>query len=265
MADLKLIAEGIDLYTIDQATSEAAGFEMEFMQDRKLATSWKATTSGTQNIDVDMGANSSGLEYVFFYHNISDNSSSAEINIFEEDENDGTWDGTYTQRGSTFIITPSNTPYAFIDLGSTYSNRYWRLQMAVNDAAPEVFLIFMGTDSSALTGITVRYMFGQLEEPIYNGSKIVETLGGMRYARQYHDGRERFEYAWDHLDATNEARLQAVIALSKGSALPFFMQLILDTSPLQYRYVRLMNSGIGARQVAHTLFNTGRLIFEEEL
>lgn len=261
MADLKLIAEGIDLYDIDQATSEAAGFEMEFMQDRQLATSWKATTTALQNIDIDTGDDSFSATYFFLYHNISDNSSAATIKIYEEDEDDGTWDGTFTQRGSTFTITPSNTPYAFIDLGATYANRYWRIEINNSDVVPEIYLVFFGADVAAAGGITVRYMFGQLEEPIYDGSKIVETPGGMRYSRQYHDGRDRFEYAWDHLDTANEASLQAVAALSKGRALPFFMQDI-DSA---YHYVRLMNSGIGARQVKHTLFNTGRLIFEEEL
>ncbi len=261
MADLKLIAEGIDLYTIDQATSEAAGFEMEFMQDRQLATSWKATSTALQNIDIDTGDDGFGALYFFLYHNISDNSSAATIKIYEEDEDDGTWDGTFTQRGSTFTITPSNTPYAFIDLGAAYLNRYWRIEINNSDVVPEVYLVFFGSDVGATGGITVRYMFGQLEEPIYDGSKIIETPGGMRFARQYHKGRDRFEYAWDHLDATNEGRLQAVAALSKGRALPFFMQ---DIDSV-YHYVRLMNSGIGSRQVAQSLFNTGRLIFEEEL
>lgn len=261
MADMKLIAEGIDLYTIDQATSEAAGYEMEFLQDRRLDTSWRATSTALQNIDIDTGDDGFSAIYFFLYHNISDNSSAATIKIYEEDEDDGTWDGTFTQRGSTFTITPSNTPYAFIDLGAAYANRYWRIEINNSDVAPEVYLVFFGSETGATTGITIRYMFGQLEEPVYNGSKIVESLGGIRASRQYHDGRDRFEYAWDHLDASNEARLQAVAALTKGRALPFFMQDI-DSA---YHYVRLMNSGIGSRQVKHTLFNTGRLIFEEEL
>lgn len=257
---MKLIAAGIDFYTIDQATSEAVGFEMEFMQDRLLSTSWKATTTALQNIDIDTGDDNFGAIYFFLYHNISDNSSAATIKIYEEDEDDGTWDGSFTQRGSTFTITPSNSPYAFIDLGASYLNRYWRIEIDNSDVVPEVYLVFFGAEGAADTGITTRYMFGQLEEPIYRGSKIIETPGGMRYARQYHDGRDRFEYAWDHLDSSNEAKLQAIAALSKGSALPFFMQNIDSV----YHYVRLMNSGIGSRQVAHTLFNTGRLIFEEE-
>ncbi len=256
MADLKLIAEGIDLYDIDSATSEAAGFEMEFMQDRKLATSWKATGTALQNIDIDTNT-TVGASYFFFYHNISHNSETATIKIYSDDNASFT---SPTQRGSTETLTAAKTPYVFIDLGATFAERYWRITIENSDVAPEIYLIFFGTDLAAYAGITIRYMFGQLEEPIYDGSKIVETPGGMRYARQYHDGRDRFEYAWDHLDATNEARLQAVAVLTKGSALPFFMQDI-DSA---YHYVRLMNSGIGSRQVKHTLFNTSRLIFEEE-
>lgn len=261
MADLKLIAAGIDLYTINQVTSEAAGFEMEFMQDRKLSTSWKATSTALQNIDIDTGDDNFAAAHFFLYHNISDNSSAATIKIYEEDEDDGTWDGSFTQRGSTFTITPSNSPYALIGLGAAYANRYWRIEIDGSDVAPEIYLVFFGSETAAVDGITLRYMFGQLEEPIYDGSKIIETPGGIRYSRQYHDGRDRFEYAWDHLDSGNEAKLQLIAALSKGRALPFFMQDINSA----YHYVRLMNSGIGSRQVTHTLFNTGRLIFEEEL
>lgn len=257
MADLKFMAEGIDLYDIDSATSEAAGFEMEYMQDRKLATSWKATSTALQNIDIDTNG-IKGANYFFLYHNISHNSETATIKIYSDD-NSGF--ASPILRGSVNPLTAAATPYVLIDLGATFTERYWRITIESSDVAPQIYLVFFGTDLGATSGITTRYMFGQLEEPIYGGSKIVETLGGMRYARQYHDGRDRFEYAWDHLDATNKARLQAVIALSKGRALPFFMQDI-DSA---YHYVRLMNSGVGARQVAHTLFNTGRLIFEEEL
>lgn len=254
---LKLIAEGIDLYDIDAITSEAAGFEMEFMQDRKLSTSWKATSTALQNIDCDLNGVIGSARYFFFYHNISHNSETTTIKIYSDD-NDGF--SSPTQRGSTETLTAATTPYVMIDLGAAFAERYWRITIENSDIAPQIYLVFFGNRAAATFGITTRYMFGQLEEPIYKGSKIIETPGGMRYARQYHDGRDRFEYAWDHLDATNETRLQDVIALTKGSALPFFIQDI-DSA---YHYVRLMNSGIGARQVAHTLFNTGRLIFEEE-
>lgn len=257
MADLKLIAEGIDLYDIDAATSEATGYEKEYLQDRRLDTSWRATSTALQNIDIDTN-DTVGANYFFLYHNISHNGGTATIKIYSDD-NSGF--SSPTQRGSTETLSAAKTPYVLIDLGATFTERYWRITIENSDVAPEVYLVFFGTDSNALTGITIRYMFGQLEEKVYSGSKIVESLGGIRSARQYHDGRDRFEYAWDHLDATNEARLQAVIALTKGSALPFFMQDI-DSA---YHYVRLMNSQIGSRQVAQTLFNTGRLIFEEEL
>lgn len=264
MADLKLIAEGLDFYTIDQITSEDAGGnnDMENMQDRRLDTSWKASSTALQNIDIDMGAGySATTPYVFLYHNISDNSGTATIKVYKEDENDGTWDGGFTQSGSTFTITSGNSPYAFITLALISSQRYFRIEIDNSDVAPEVYLIFMGIKMEATTGITIQYKFNQSEEKIYGGNKIVESLGGIRAARQYHSGRDRFEYAWDHLDVTNEGRLQSLIEDTKGSALPFFMQDI-DSD---YHYVRLMNNRIGSRQSSHQAFNIPTLIFEEEL
>ncbi|GAH03888.1 unnamed protein product, partial [marine sediment metagenome] len=137
------------------------------------------------------------------------------------------------------------------------NKRYWRISIiGLLEAVAQIYLIFMGI----VDEITLRYMMGQSEEKIYDGSKIIESLGGIRSARRYHDGRDRFEYAWDHLDATNEARLQDVIDNVKGNALPFFIK---DIGKI-YHYVRLMNPRIGSKQVSHQVFNTDRLIFEEE-
>ena len=256
MANLRLITEGIDLLTIDAVTSEATGYEKEYLQDRKLATSWKATSTDLQNIDIDSEDDNFSASHCFLYHNISDNSETATVKVYSDDNDSFT---TPTLCGSA-ILSSSNTPALLLTFSQAYAERYWRITIEGSDVAPQVYLIFLGSAVAGYTGITIRYKLGQSEEKIYDGVKLITTPGGYRSARQYHTGRKIFEYEWEHLDVTDEAALQAAIELTNGMGLPFFLGDI-DAS---YHYVRFMNDRIGSIMPYSDFYNTGRIMFQEE-
>ncbi|UCE65085.1 MAG: hypothetical protein JSU85_09390 [Candidatus Zixiibacteriota bacterium] len=256
-AEIKLIAEGIDDYDIDSVTSAAAGHPKDKMQDRRIDTSWKANSTATQDIDIDTNSDTFSANYAFLYHNISDNSSSATIKIYSDDNAGFT---SATQRGSTFTITPSNKPYAMISFGAGIVERYWRIRIENSDVAPEVYLVFLGVSSLAMTGFSVRHMPGQSQEITYDGYDIEEAAGGVRAARIYHDGRWTLRAQWEILDSTLEVALQQFMADVKGGARAFF----LVDSDSTYHWVRILNRRLGSSEFVHELFNTDPLIFEEE-
>ena len=258
MANLKLITGGIDLYTIDAVTSEDAGGanDVENLQDRRLDTSWKASSTALQNIDIDTEDDGFSATHFFLFHNISDNSEAATIKIYSDDNASFT---TPVQRGSTLTLSSGETE-SYISLGAAFQERYWRIEIDNSDVAPEVYLIFFGSSIAAVGGITIRYAFGQREETVYDGARVVSSLGGYRSSRQFHTGRKRWEYQWESLDITNEAALQAAIGFTGGAALPFFLQDI-DGN---YNYVRFAGPAIGSVQVFADAWDTNRIIFEEE-
>lgn len=256
MANLKLITEGIDLYTIDAVTSEVSGFEKENLQDRRLDTSWKATTTALQNIDIDTEDDNFSAGTFFLFHNISDNTEATTIKIYSDD-NAGF--SSPVQRGSTHTLSAGET-HTYISLGAGFQERYWRIEIDGSDVAPEVYLIFFGLSVEAGTGISIRYSFGQREETVYDGARVVTSLGGYRSSRQFHSGRKRWEYQWENLDSTNELAMQAAIGFTKGAALPFFLQDIDEN----YHYVRFANPALGSIQAFADGWDTNRIIFEEE-
>ena len=257
MANLRLITEGIDLHTIDAVTSEATGYEKEYLQDRKLATSWKATSTDDQYIDIDTEDDDFSASYCFLYHNIHHNGTSAQVWVYSDDNPNFT---SPTSRGNIIIFEGGSTPYALILFSGDINERYWRIKITGSDVAPQVYLIFLGSAVAGFSGITIRYKLGQSEEKIYDGVKLITTPGGYRSARQYHIGRKIFEYEWEHLDVTDEAALQAAIGFTNGKGLPFFLGDI-DAS---YHYVRFMNDRIGSIMPYSDFYNTGRIMFQEE-
>lgn len=249
MANLILLSQTIDDETL-AVTSEAAGHLKECLQDRRLDTSWKSTTSANQNIDIDFGADMF-VDHILLYHNLPND---AAVRLWSATASDYS-DEFY--RSLSHIIDSSKRPVLYF---TTYSGgftfRYWRVKITALTAAAEVYLLFIGRQSE----ITVQYNNAQNEESKYRGSLIKTSYGGKRYSRTYFGARKSFRYRWEYLDLTNQTSLQTLIANSKGPALPFFMK----TVDGAYYYVRLMNEEIGSEQVEHHLFNIGPLLFEEE-
>lgn len=248
MGNLKFYSQGLDDYAV-AVTNQQTGFEKENMQDRRKDTSWKSSSTANQNIDFNKGITVQ-LNHFFLYHNLPNNAQVQPFKATQADYSDE------SQLASPTIISSANKPNLLLSW-TAVSAPYWRIKITSLSSPAEIYLIFPGLTRE----ITIMYNFGQLEEPFYDGSKIVESLGGIRAARQYHGGRERWEYNWERLDQANQDELQNLIADCRGKALPFFFSDI-DGN---YHYVRLMNPRIGARQVTHQQFNTDRLIFEEEL
>lgn len=258
MANLKMFTEDIANYTIDAVTSEDPGGDnnKENLQDRNKNTSWKASSTALQNIDIDTEDDNFSANTFFLFHNISDNSEAATIKIYSDDNASFT---SPTQRGSTHTLGAGETE-SLISLGATFQERYWRIEIDGSDVAPEIYLIFFGSSLLASTGLSLRYGFGQNEEIKYDGVVVVESQGGFRSSRQYHPGRRVWQYQWESLDITNEAGLQAAIGFTKGSAYPFFFS---DISG-NYHFIRFMNTALGSIQVFAGGFDTDRIRLEEE-
>lgn len=248
MANLKFYSQALDDYTI-AVTDQSTGYEKERMQDRRKDTSWKSLTTGNQNIDFNKGAVVQ-LNHFFLYHNLPNN---AQVQPFKATQSDYSDESTLA---SPVVISSANKPNLLLSW-TAVSAPYWRIKITSLLSIAEIYLIFPGKTRE----ITIRFNIGQLPgEPTYEGVELVESLGGIRAAREYYGGRKRWERFWEYLDQTNTDELEGLIGDCRGKALPFFFSDI-DGN---YHYARLMNDRIGAREVAHRAYNTDRLIFEEE-
>ncbi len=257
MADIRLIAEHCSLFDIDSATSEEPGFEIENMQDFKTYSSWKATSNAQQDIIIDTNDLITPMNYILIHHNISifDN---AEITIYSDDNDAFTSPTTHATSGT---LDAAQIPFLYMVLGVSVPERYIRIRIsALSAGSAEVISFWLGGESGASDGITIRPMFGDSNEKVYDGNVIVESPGGYKSSRIFHDGREQWEYQYELLDATNEAKLQSFIDLTNGAGKPF----IFGDLDGNYHYVRLGNNRIGSIQAVDVLFNTGRLLIREE-
>jgi hypothetical protein len=253
MANIKFYPEGLDLFTLSAVTSEATGYEKEFMLDRRLATYWKATTGAAQNIDIDMGAADYAVDYVLLY---------GDFDIDDEitlgyDDNDSY--SSPTGIGGTTTIIVAGWQWVWILFSKVSSaDRYWRITITPDAAAPSAAVIFIGS----VREITCRYNKNQIEgEYDYSGVQLSESLGGQRGVPIAHESRRVWEFFYETLDNTNKDLLDTILSLTEGRRYPICFY---DTDGNPF-YVRIMNDRLGMRQVEYQLYNSDPIILSEDL
>lgn len=254
MSNIKFFPYGVDLFTLTAVTSEATGYDKEFMLDRRLATYWKATSSAQQDIDIDLGADYDDylIDHVLIYANLDSSGESTAIQIFSATQ------ANYSDQSerSSGTSIPGWLPYCHPFTG-TNSYRYWRIRISNQGSAAEVALIFIGPSIE----ITVRYNKGGIPGEKNYDVKLSESYGGQRGIPRSPIERDYWEFLYEYLDETNKGYLVTLLSLIKGCRYPFYYK---DTADV-YHYVRFMGTNLNAREVEHQLYNTKTIRLEEEL
>lgn len=246
MANLKFYPDHLGDYTL-VATSQATGFEVYHLQDHRLDTSWKATTTANQDVDIDLGASNIPITCVMLFHNLANG-----VNF-------QLWAATQSNYSDaaqvdSIAIDGTNTPYA-LKTWAAVTKRYWKFKMLNNTTVAQIYLAFLGRQLE----ITTRFNYGEIIEPVYDGVEVVESIGGYRGAREYHAGRDRWDYAYEFLSLANKQKLASVVAAVDGRRYPFFF----SDDGGNFHFARLAFNRLEFAEVAHQLYN-GPLIMEEE-
>jgi len=159
MADIKFYPYGIGANTvpfqITAVTSEATGHEKIYMSDLIKSTYWQATSSATQNIDIDLGT---GYEDYDIDH----------VLIYVDSGGDMTWyvyadtQSNYSTQTEMFSLSPQGYS-GFRLLVATFASvnefRYWRIRLTNLSTAPKIGLIFIGESKT----IATRFSYGGIQ------------------------------------------------------------------------------------------------------
>jgi hypothetical protein len=251
MSNIKFHVDNIADYTLTLATSEASGYEKEFMLDRRLATYWKATTGGTQDIEIDLGADTA-VDYILIYADLDIDDT---VTVYYDDN------AGYSSpiQADSEVITV--TGWQVVKLSFTEvsaDDRYWRIRIVPDAAAPSCATVFIGSEYE----ITIRFNYGCiLEEKNYSGVKVVNSYGGQRGASRQSEPRNIWKFFYETLDATNKGKLDSILALTNGAQYPFYY---LDEDS-NYHYVRWITAGLNAVERFDQLYDTGEILLEQEL
>ena len=251
MSNIKFCPKNIAEYAISAVTSEDTGYEKEFMLDRRLATYWKGTSAANQDIDIDLGADIA-VDYVLIYADLDVDDV---VTVYYDDNE------SYTSPVQAATDTITVTGWQVLKLTFTEvssDNRYWRIRIAPDAAAPSCSVIFIGIEYE----ITIRYNYGSIiKEPDYSGVKIIESYGGQRGRSRQSEPRNIWRFTYEMLDTTNKDKLDAVLAITNGAQYPFFFFDVDDNA----HYVGWITTGLKAIEKYDELYDTGEILLEEEL
>jgi len=251
MSNIKLFTENIADFKLTTTTTEATGYEKEFMLDRRLATYWKGDGGASDEfIHIDLESAARAIDYVYVYINPAD---STLISLFRATQSN--YSDEVIVGGST-ALSAGWQWYRASFFALTY--RYWRIKFDVTAAAPSCAIIQIGSEQE----ISLCYDFGGiLGQYDYSGVKIIDSYGGQRSATRQAEARRKWEFKWDTLDNTNKGKLETALANTNGAQYPFIYK---DPANVYY-FVRWMNSGLNAAEFTHELFRVPTILLEEEL
>ena len=239
------------------ADEEAAGFEVENLQDYNINTSWKGTTTGNQNIEFDFGA-SHDVKYFALNHSLSLNSF---VRLYGDNSSD--YSTEVAIHGAVQVVA-GNSPMLLVEFPSTVDYRYYRLKMSGASAVPEIFLFYIGTPYDMSIQPSYNGFLGGISNP-GGGEKVYkpivsESAAGARFANQVMTPRRRWEYIFELITGTDYQKLTNLIDDVDGSLRPFVFQDIDET----LYFVRLLNEMIGGSPRSFNLYDTAPIIMEEE-
>ena len=159
-------------------TSEATGFPRENMTDYNPDTCWKPTTTGNQDINIDLG--SAQLVSQFFVcivnYDASYYGTSAAIALKYDDNDDGNYTTTTTFASGSFVSLATNI-YLPDTSVTPVTKRYWRVSIVNMNVIAE----FAGLFLVRKRAISEQYELPDHEtDQFYN--RIVEAGGGRTMA-----------------------------------------------------------------------------------
>jgi len=251
MSNIKLFTENIADFTLTTTTTEATGYDKEFMLDRRLATYWKGDGGASDEyIHIDLESASRDIDYVHIYVNPADYTPISLYHATQSNYGDEAIEGG-AQNAS------AGWQWIRFEFEATHY-RYWRIKFDPTAAPPSCAIIQIGS----VQEITLCYDFGGiLGQYDYSGVKIIDSYGGQRSATRQTEARRKWEFKWDILDNTNKGKLETALANTKGAQYPF----IYKDPDNNYYFVRWMNSGLNASEFTHELYRVPLIRLEEEL
>ncbi len=253
MADVIISSQSIDSKTLT-VTSADSSYPKTNMQDRRLSTYWKSTSSADQNIDIDMGS-AIEINHAVLYHNLP---SLTYIDIYYATVSD--YSDQISVTDDNPLVTTEVGPQVFyfpFPSGNSYTKRYWRIKLTHLSSVAMVHLLFIGLSKS----ITQRFMKSSIIGNDYSGNQLQESYGGKRFSIEYIGARKKLVLAWELLDSTNHGKLVTLMSDCHGSHYPFWIK-DLDGN---WTYVRLKSPNLNNPEIEVNLYNVGPLTFEEEL
>lgn len=143
----------IELLDIDSATSEATGYPKEHLLDGKLKTAWKPTTTGDQEIVIDLQAALPSAVYAFgyFIRNYTtdhSNSNTAKFKVYHS--TDGvTWGSAIIDQ----VISSAATPCRIHEVAAAgVLNRYLKITFTTLNTTLEISHLFLCEKQSISRG-----------------------------------------------------------------------------------------------------------------
>ena len=253
MSNIKLFTENIADFTLTTTTTEAIGYEKEFMLDRRLATYWKGDGGGSDEyIHIDLESASRAIDHVFIYAQCQNGAAGYLYHATQSNYGDEAQEG-----GSVSFDADKWNWVKFEFTAATY--RYWRIKIDPGSTpTPNCSTIQIGSFQE----ISLNYDFGGiLGQYDYSGIKIIDAYGGQRSATRQAEAKRIWQFKWDTLDNTNKGKLETALTNINGAQYPF----VYKDPDANYYYVRWMTKGLNAAEFTHQLYRVPTILLEEEL
>jgi hypothetical protein len=195
------------------AGSDATGYDLMYAFDGSLGTYWKPSSTGTQNIDLDLGEARQVDNFAVFVHDYDTNYNSGAIQV-RGATNSGFTSGVSTMGTVSWAKGAGTSLYLPFSSPTGASRRYWQIALSSMSNIAEIAGFFLLRERDI--GYTIlpatetdRYLNAQSQ-----------AAGGHRYVH----GRSRnkiqtISYQW-YLTATTLETLQSAFEDSKGSRFP---------------------------------------------
>jgi len=248
-------------FKISAVTSHADDHDKELMADLQLDTYWEASSSGQQDIDIDLGANFANytIDHVFIYAKIT-NADYAPIIIYSDTHSD--YSAQQNRSGVEEFVNGESGVWSAIYIPIPYpiaTDRYWRIRLAAASAAPQIAMIFIGVSKT----ITCRPNYGgKNNQNTFRDSGYLQSASGKRYGYSTNPARKVWSRIWEVLDGTNKAALEFVLNITGGPQFPLWFQDLDDTT---WNFVRILNTEPIAEEFTNLLYKSDPIIIEQEL
>lgn len=160
-------------------TSEASGYEKEYLYDGLTWGHWKPSAAGTVYCTVDLGSAQSMDAWGVVAHDLGTNGASIELQYSAT----GAWAGEEVTVGSA--VSPTSTE-TIMKTFTSVSARYWRWKIISASAASQIGQLLLGARLEMQTGLRTGFMPDDLApryESRYNMSDEAALLGESVYKK----------------------------------------------------------------------------------
>ncbi len=205
---------------VNAITSEATGFPIDYAFDTNLSTYWKATSTATQTIDVDLGAsyNIRAWAMTFKEYDTTPGATVA-MQVWWSDNGSSwtSWSGSNVQLKN---IWTAGDPVLFKLPTAAADHRYWRFVISLADTVIDVTQLFLLQERV----LDVGNMFPEPDHREY--AVRAQSQAGIRTLKRLVNGVavERFVREFLLTSDAELATLQGVYDDSKGILRPLLIQ-----------------------------------------